>query len=127
MVDYGGTAPEIEISVKGVPADAKAECRVLDYGHDLEPHAVVFENGVLRIRKNDADSAAFAVRFRSAIGPAADFSVEQGLLERYADRTPEGRQVVFREDGKADCSDGYRIEEEKGRIVISSPTRRGRI
>ena len=64
VVDYGGTEPEIEVAVKGVPADAKAECVVLDYTHDLEPHEVTFKDGVLKIRKNDANSAAFAVEFK---------------------------------------------------------------
>ena len=64
VVDYGGTKSEIEVAVKGVPADAKAECIVLDYRHDLEPHEVTFKGGVLKIRKNDANSAAFAVGFK---------------------------------------------------------------
>ena len=55
------------------------------------------------------------------------FSVEQGLLERHADKAPAGRRIVFREGGRTDRPEGYLIEESGGGIAISSPTRRGRI
>ena len=64
VVDYGGSVHDLEIAVSGVEADAKASATILDWTHDLEPHAVKFENGKLTIRKNDSYSAAFLVEFK---------------------------------------------------------------
>ena len=65
VVDYGGNEYDLEFAVKGVPADAKADCTVLDLTHDLEPHdRVTFRDGKLSIRKNDSFSAAFLVEFK---------------------------------------------------------------
>ena len=61
VVDYGGTEYDLSIPVGGVAADAKITCAILDWTHDLEPHAVKFEDGTLRLRKNDSYSAAFLV------------------------------------------------------------------
>ena len=63
VVDYGGTNRDISVAVKGVPADAKPVCTVLDYTHDLAEHPVSFKDGTLALRKNDAYSAAFLVEF----------------------------------------------------------------
>ena len=63
VVDYGGTSPTLTADVKGVPPGAKATCTVLDEAHDLAPHDVSFADGRLTIVKNDANSAAFLVRF----------------------------------------------------------------
>ena len=64
VVDYGGNEYDLEFEVKGVPADAKAGCTILDWTHDLEPHGrVAFKDGKLSIRKNDSYSAAFLVKF----------------------------------------------------------------
>ena len=65
VVDYGGNEYDLEFAVKGVPPDAKADCTVLDWTHDLEPHGrVTFGDGRLSIRKNDSFSAAFLVEFK---------------------------------------------------------------
>ena len=64
VVDYGGNEYDLEFEVKGVPAGAKADCSILDWTHDLEPHGrVAFKDGKLSIRKNDSFSAAFLVKF----------------------------------------------------------------
>ena len=64
VVDYGGNGYDLGFEVKGVPADAKADCTVLDWTHDLEAHdRVSFRDGKLSIRKNDSFSAAFLVKF----------------------------------------------------------------
>ena len=64
VVDYGGKAPDLTVEVKGVPADAKPVCTVLDYTHDLAEQPVSFKDGTLAIRKNDGNSAAFLVEFK---------------------------------------------------------------
>ena len=65
VVDYGGNEYDLEFEVKGVPAGAKADCSILDWTHDLEPHGrVAFKDGKLSIRKNDSFSAAFLVEFK---------------------------------------------------------------
>ena len=63
VVDYGGTSRRIRVEVKGVAADAKTSCAILDYGHDLAPHGVEFADGRLELVKTDANSAAFFVEF----------------------------------------------------------------
>ena len=63
VADYGGAARKIEIEVKGVPAGAKAEGKVLDHTHDLVSHAVSFADGKLVLVKPDFHSAAFFVEF----------------------------------------------------------------
>ena len=64
VVDYGGTGYDLGFEVKGVPSDVKADCKVLDWTHDLEAHdRVSFRDGKLSIRKNDSFSAAFLVKF----------------------------------------------------------------
>ncbi len=63
VVDYGGADRRIKVNVAGVPDDAKATCTLLDYRHDLSPHAVVFKGGTLELVKPDFHSAAFFVSF----------------------------------------------------------------
>ena len=63
VADYGGATRKIEIEVKGVPAGAKAECKVLDHTHDLASHEVSFADGRLVLVKPDFHSAAFFVEF----------------------------------------------------------------
>lgn len=64
VVDYGGNDYDLEFEVKGVPANAKAGCAILDWTHDLDPHErVSFADGKLSLRKNDSFSAAFLVKF----------------------------------------------------------------
>ena len=64
VVDYGGKDRDIAVVVKGVPANAKPVCTVLDYTHDLAEQPVSFKDGRLAIRKNDGNSAAFLVEFK---------------------------------------------------------------
>ena len=63
VVDYGGATRQIAVDVKGVAADAKAKCTLLDHHHDLETHDVKFKNGRLELVKPDFHSAAFFVEF----------------------------------------------------------------
>jgi len=63
VVDYGGTSRHISVAVKGVAADSKVECTLLDNGHDLTPHEASFKDGTLALTKPDFHSAAFFVRF----------------------------------------------------------------
>ena len=63
VVDYGGTTRQISVDVKGVAADAKAKCTLLDHTHDLTPHDVSFKDGRLDLVKPDFFSAAFLVEF----------------------------------------------------------------
>ena len=62
-VDYGGTEPRLTVGVKGLKADAKARCTVLDYTHDLAAHPVSLADGQLTLEKTDGNSAAFLVEF----------------------------------------------------------------
>ena len=63
VVDYGGSVHDLEIAVSGADAGAKVSATILDWTHDLEPHAVKFEDGKLTLRKNDSYSAAFLITF----------------------------------------------------------------
>ena len=63
VADYGGSSRTISVSVKGVPANAKVKCTLLDNTHDLEPHAAAFKDGTLKLVKPDFFSAAFFVVF----------------------------------------------------------------
>ena len=63
VVDYAGPSRTISLDVKGVPADARPSCTLLDYTHDLTPHAVSFADGRLTLVKPDTHSAAFFVAF----------------------------------------------------------------
>ena len=63
VVDYGGSGLNLSVAVKGVPAEAKATCVLLDDKHDLTPHPVEWANGKVRLRKPDFFSAAFFVEF----------------------------------------------------------------
>jgi len=63
VTDYRSHANEIEVEVKGVPADAKVTAWVHDYTRNLESVPVLFANGKLFIKKADANSAAFWVKF----------------------------------------------------------------
>ena len=71
VVDYGGKAPTVELTVKGVADGEKPRCVVLDEKHDLEPQAVSFAKGRLLIRKNDANSSAYFVTFEEQ-GPIGE-------------------------------------------------------
>ena len=61
--DYTGKSRQIAVNVKGIPADAKVRATVLDYTRDLQPCEVTFEDGVLKLMKDDDNSAAFFVEF----------------------------------------------------------------
>ena len=61
--DFGGASRTIAVDVKGVAADAKVKCKLLDYPHNLAPHDVVFKDGRLKLVKPDFHSAAFFVEF----------------------------------------------------------------
>ena len=63
VADYGGVSRNIAVAVKGVAADAKASCTLLDHQHDLTPHDVQFKDGMLEFVKPDFFSAAFFVEF----------------------------------------------------------------
>ena len=63
VVDYGGTEPKLAVGVKGLKADAKARCTLLDYTHDLAAHPVSQKDGRLTLEKTDGNSAAFLVEF----------------------------------------------------------------
>ena len=71
--------------------------------------------------------AALANEMGLSGGPAADFTVERRVLARFADRTGDAGRVVFREGGDAARAEGFAIHDDAGRIVIESPTRRGRL
>ena len=63
VVDYGGAGRKISVGVKGVAADAKVSCTLLDHMHDLKPHTAEFKDGALTLVKPDFHSAAFLVEF----------------------------------------------------------------
>ena len=63
VTDYRSRANEIEVEVKGVPADAKVTAWVHDYTRDFESVPVSFADGKLLLKKADANSAAFWVKF----------------------------------------------------------------
>ena len=63
VTDYRSHADEIEVEVKGVPADAKATAWVHDDSRNFESLPVSFVDGKLLIKKADANSAAFWVKF----------------------------------------------------------------
>ena len=63
VVDYGGSTRQISVDVKGVAADAKPTCTLLDHHHDLTPHEVSFKDGKLTLVKPDFHSAAFFIEF----------------------------------------------------------------
>ena len=64
VTDYRGTEMSFEVSVKGVPAGAKARVRRLDHGHaDWVEIPAVWEGGKLCLEKETSGSAAFFVSF----------------------------------------------------------------
>ena len=63
VTDYRSRANEIEVEVKGVPADAKVTAWVHDYTRNFESVPVSFVDGKLILKKADANSAAFWVKF----------------------------------------------------------------
>lgn len=63
VADYGGKDQTITIDVKGVAADAKVNCVVLDHTHDLTPFEATFAEGKLILTKPDTNSASFFVTF----------------------------------------------------------------
>ena len=63
VVDYGGKEKAITVDVKGVAADAKAKCTVLDYTRDLVAQPVTVADGRVTLEKADGNSAAFLVEF----------------------------------------------------------------
>ena len=63
VIDYGGTSRQIAVRVEGVEVGVKAKNTLLDYYHDLLPHDVKFEDGMLELVKPDFHSAAFFVEF----------------------------------------------------------------
>ena len=64
VVDYLGDRKDITVNVAGVDKDAKVSARLVSDGYDLEPYAVSFKNGKLKLVKPDAYSAAFLVTFK---------------------------------------------------------------
>ena len=63
VVDYGGATRQISVDVKGVAANAKPKCTLLDDQHNLTPHEAAFKDGRLELVKPDFNSAAFLVEF----------------------------------------------------------------
>jgi len=63
VVDYGGAAQRLSVAVKGVAADAKVTCALLDETHDLAPHSATFSEGKLHLEKTNGNSAAFWIEF----------------------------------------------------------------
>jgi len=72
VADYGGAARRLEIAVKGVSANAKVACTVLDHQHNLEPaqrigtggrYVPTFKDGILKLTKPDSFCTAFLVEF----------------------------------------------------------------
>ena len=63
VVDYGGSSRQITVDVKGVAADAKVVCMVLDDKRNLAPEQLTVTNGRLTLVKADDYSAAFVIEF----------------------------------------------------------------
>ena len=64
VTDYRGTETAFEVSVKGVPSDAKPCVRRLDHGHaDWVEIPAVWDGGKLHLEKETSGSAALLVSF----------------------------------------------------------------
>ena len=64
VTDYRGADMTLDVTVKGIPAGAKAHVRRLDHGHaDWQEVSSVWDGEKLRLEKESSGSAAFLVRF----------------------------------------------------------------
>ena len=62
VVDYKGKGRTLTVNVKGVDGK-KVVAKVLDSTRDVEECAADLQDGVLKLEKADANSAAFLVTF----------------------------------------------------------------
>ena len=63
VVDYGEERKDITVRIAGVATDAKVSCTVLDHARDLVADGAEFKDGILTLKKADANSAAYFVEF----------------------------------------------------------------